>query len=65
MPPSVKSSPLREAIFLTNQSVRRFKCASSYISPRNDDSRSNNYASKDHISKLKEMITLPRIGKIF
>lgn len=67
LPMSVRNSPLREAIYLTNQSVRKFKFPSAYA--KVDDvgtSKSVHNSvnlSKDRIDKLKEMINLPSLSK--
>ena len=64
---SIRHSPLREAIYLTNQSVRRYKFPSAYtkigIADGGSQSIDNTstFASKDRIGKLKEMISLPSL----
>ena len=66
---SIRHSPLREAVYLTNQSVRRYKFPSAYTKNGIADGVSQSidnisiFASKDRIDKLKEMISLPSLTK--
>jgi hypothetical protein len=66
---SVRHSPLREAIYLTNQSVKKFKFPSAYAKINIADGLTQSldsnsiYASKERIDKLKEMINLPSLTK--
>lgn len=66
---SIRHSPLREAIYLTNQSVRRYKFPSAYTKigiadgPSHFIENNSSFASKDRIHKLKEMISLPSLTK--
>lgn len=65
---SVRHSPLREAIYLTNKSVRKFKLPSAYAKANLADGLSLSLdtnsinASKERIGILKEMISLPSVG---